>query len=235
MKKQVAKKNDMHILTNRVKKELRKADGAQRDADNKAKSALKMYARDLISRGSKGVCFGLSVHYPPDRWPIIVVHESCLMSNEQVKTVTKSSLSEKGMGLHLCNPRAMGIPDHQSYEIRLGNIFGPIILILVRNVFSVDLAQSGSDSFEQVHNERTEKYGGWIRGCEAEVRPRSVDIIAQMKSPALLKKAVFLRKNMKMICSVGPQKPSTQSKIKYKSAKSGRTIIQPLGNYLDAK
>jgi predicted Zn-ribbon and HTH transcriptional regulator len=95
------------------------------------------------------------------------------------------------------------------------------------------VALGGSDFFEQVHNEKTEECGGWVRGCDAELDAQPRDIIAQLNNPSLMRKCGYMFHNMKRIISVGSKNPEcrTRSKIEYESRKDGRVITQPLGKF----
>ena len=191
---QTSKSNGVHFLSQKVKKKLRDADHAQIHADKIARETIKKYAKDLNDKGGN---FGITVHHQKNHCPILVLQESCRMTNEQVKTVIRSSLRERGTFLNVRNPRHLGISDNDSYEIRLGTVDGPIILMLVRNAFSTDVALKGSEIFEKVHKKRTEDGGGWVRGGETSTHMKSNLIIAQTKDKNLMKKCGYTRKCIK--------------------------------------
>ena len=217
-------------ISKNVKTKLQSADQAQKKADGKGRRTLMNYA-GCINR--MGQWYGLKVHRPPNSkgWPVIVVSNSCRMTDEQVKAVINLPLNERGTHLSVRNPRALGILDHESYEVRLDNPHGPLVLVHVRNAFSTNIALNGSDSFEKVHRHKHSNEGGWCRGCEAEPRFRSNVILGQVKDDKMMKSWGFKASNMEKIMSVGPKKPDIdmKSKIKYKSNHTGRIIEQPLG------
>ena len=234
-----SKSNGVHLLSKKIKKELRNADHAQIHADRIARETIKNYAKDLNDKGGN---FGISIHHQTNRCPILVLQESCRMTNEQVKTVIRSSLIERGTFFNVRNPRHLGLSDNDSYKIRLGTVDGPIILLLVRNAFSTDVALKGSEIFEKVHNKRTEEGGGWVRGGEAAIRMKPNKIIAQTKDSNLMKKCGYTPNNIKEIMLVGPQNTEhpTQCKIVYennftgkgRSSKKKYIINQPRGKFI---
>ena len=178
-----------------------------------------------------GLLYGLKVHRPSNSWPVIVVSNSCRMTNKQVKAVINLPLSERDTHLNHRNPRALGILDDELYEVRLDNPDGPLVLVHARNVLSSDVALGGSCAFEKVHLHKHSKEGGWSRGCEAEQRCRSNVIIAQASDDKMMQRCGFKATNMEKIMSIGPKNPeiAMKSQIKYKSKGTGRIIYQPLG------
>ncbi|KAL9180206.1 hypothetical protein ACHAXT_008176 [Thalassiosira profunda] len=172
---------------------------------------------------------GLTVVRPDGRLPVVVVDRSCRMPPEVVASVLKTTFSEKGSCLFRRNSQSLGLAN-SSFELREGDVDGPILAIVLRDVFSMQEARATY----AIYDGHKVKSVGWMKGCEADPRPTSSTMAASLETHAM-DGAGLRSTNVKEVLHIGStakNKAAAGCRIKYKNP-DGEIKDRPFSSHIN--
>jgi hypothetical protein len=162
--------------------------------------AFRSYRKRITGEGSN-LLEGVSLHVSVNGLYVVVLDSSRFMNFIEERAVIKMVLSSKKLNsLHVCNSKTLGI-GNESFEIRRDHTEGPIVAIVLRGVLTL----AESKQFLTVRKCHYNHSSWWSKGCKADLRPTSEQIVTQLSSPPRkMKSSGFTSSNVKKMLRVGP-------------------------------